>query len=329
MNGKKMLFFAMVLAALAALYFSSEQRAARKGRKIELPLTAGFDASRAAGITITAPGKAAVVLKKHGGSWDITVGDRTFSADAAAVTSLLEQIGTLKSATVASRNPKNFESFDVSDGKAVDVKIEDAGQKVFAHVLLGKNGPDIFSTYVRAKDAGIVYLVPGILKNMADRELKDWRDKKIWGLNGGRIAELTVAGDRNLQLKKDATGSWQAVCDGKAFAAGKNAAAKAIQSFATLKAADFIDGSPKEAGLDKPLRTITAVLDNGTREVLLVGADKNAFQHYVKPGSQKQVFIVEKSETESFSPSCEGLKEGAPSVDNATAKAAYPGQQHE
>jgi len=172
-----------------------------------------------------------------------------------------------------------------------------------------------------------VYLVPGILKNMADRELKDWRDKTIWRLNGDRIAELAVAGDRNLQLKKDAAGAWQAVCDGKAFAAEKSAAAKAIQSLATLRAADFIDGSPKEAGLDKPLRTITAVLDNGTREVLLVGADKNAFQQYVKPGSQQQVFIVEKSEIESFPPSCEGLKEGAAAADNATAKAAYPEKQ--
>ncbi len=90
MNGKKMLFFAMVLAALAALYFSSEQRAAKKGQKIELPLTAGFDASRAAAITITAPGKAAVVLKKHGGAWKLTAGDTTFGADTAAVTSLLD-----------------------------------------------------------------------------------------------------------------------------------------------------------------------------------------------------------------------------------------------
>ena len=101
----------------------------------------------------------------------------------------------------------------------------------------------------------------------------------------------------------------------------------ALQSFAALKAVDFIDGNPKEAGLDKPLRTITAVFDDGTREVLFVGADKNAFQHYVKPGSQQQVFIVEKSEIESFSPSCEGLKEGDTAADNATVKAAYPGKQ--
>ena len=221
MNGKKMLFLAVVLAALAALYFISEQTAAKKERKTELPLAAGFDASRAAAITITAPGKAAVALKKHGDAWKLTAGDTTYGADTAAVTSLLEQIGKMKSATVVSRNPKNFESFDVSDEKAVDVKIEDAGQKVSAHVLLGKNGPDIFSTYVRAKDAGTVYLVPGILKNMADRELKDWRDKKIWKLNGDRIAQYTVAGDKNLQLRKDAAGSWQAVCDGRAFAAGK------------------------------------------------------------------------------------------------------------
>jgi hypothetical protein len=325
MNGKKMLFLAVVLAALASLYFISEQTAAKKERRIELPLAAGFDASRAAVITITVPGKAAVALKKHGDAWTLTAGDTTYGADMAAVTSLLEQIGKMKSATVASKNPRNFDSFDVSDGKAVDVKIEDAGLKVCAHVLLGKNGPDIFSTYVRAKDAGTVYLVPGILKNMADRELKDWRDKTIWKLNGGRIAQYTVAGDKNLQLRKDAAGSWQAVCDGKTFAAGKNTAPKVIQNFAKLKAVDFSDGNPKEARLDKPLRTITAVFDDGAREVLFVGADKNAFQQYVKPGSQQQVFIVEKSEIESFSPSCEGLKEAGKVSDNATVKAAYPG----
>ncbi len=109
MNGKKMLFLAVVLAALAALYFISEQAAAKKEQKIELPLAAGFDASRAAAITITAPGKAAVSLKKHGDAWKLTAGDTTYGADTAAVTSLLEQIGKMKSATVASRNPKNFD----------------------------------------------------------------------------------------------------------------------------------------------------------------------------------------------------------------------------
>ncbi len=195
-----------------------------------------------------------------------------------------------------------------------------------AHVLLGKNGPDIFSTYVRAKDAGTVYLVPGILKNMADRELKDWRDKTIWKLNEDRIGRYTVAGDKNLQLRKDAAGAWQAVCDGRTFAVEKNAAMQAVQSFAALKAVDFMDGKPKEARLDKPLRTITAVFDDGTREVLFVGADKNAFQQFVKPGSQQQVFIVEKSAIESLSPSCKDLKEADTVSDNATVKAAYPGK---
>lgn len=327
MNGKKMLLLGVVLAALSALYFLSEQRVAKKEQKTELPLAADFDASRAAAIRITAPGKAAVALKKNGGAWTLTTGETTFVADTAAVTSLLEQIGAMKSATVASKNPKNFESFDVTDEKAVDVKIEDAGQKVTAHVLLGKNGPDIFSTYVRAKNAQAAYLVPGIFKTMADRELKDWRDKKIWALDGDKITHYTVAGDRNLQLKKDSAGSWQAVCAGKAFAAKKSTATQTIQSFATLKAVDFIDGQPKEARLDKPLRTITAIFDNGTREVLFVGADKNAFQHFVKPNSQKQVFIVEKSEIEGLSPSCEILKEGDTVTDNATGKVAYPEKQ--
>ena len=326
MHIKKAFILAAVLAALATLYFISERAAAKKEQKTEVALATGFEAPQAAAILITAPGKDAVALKKHGDAWKLTAGDRACGAETAAVTSLLAQVGNMKSATVASRNPKNFDSFEVSDGKAVDVKIEDAGGKVLAHVLLGKNGPDIFSTYVRAKDAGTVYLVPGLLKNMADRELKDWRDKTILKLSKDMIAQYTVAGDKNLQLSKDNRGSWQAVCDGRVFAVKKNVAELAIQSFAQLTAVDFVEANPKEAKLDKPQRTITAVLSDGTKEVLFVGGDKNAFQQFVKAGSQQQVFIVEKSEVESFSPSCEGLKQSDNGSDNATVKAADPGK---
>ena len=326
MHIKKVLILAAVLACIAALYFFSERTAAKKELKTEVPLVAGFNASQAEAITITAPGKDAVILKKYGEAWKLTAGDRTYEAETAAVTSLIGQVVRIKSATVVSRNPKNFDSFDVSDGKAVDVTIEDAGSRVLAHVLLGKNGPDVFSTYVRAKDAQVVYLAPGLLKNMADREIKDWRDKTIWKLNGDRIVQYTVAGDKSLQLRKDSSGAWQAVCDGLVVAAGKDAAQYALQSFAKLTAADFVDGNPKEAGLDKPLRTITAVFSDGTKEMLFVGGDKNAFQQFVKAGSQQQVFIVEKSEVESFSPSCEGLKQSDNGSDNATVKAADPGK---
>ena len=327
MNIKKALILAAVLAALATLYFLSERTAAKKERKTEVALVANFDAAQAAAITITAPGKAAVVLKKYGDAWKLTAGGVTYAAETAAVTSLLGQVVKIKSATVASKNPKNFDSFEISDAKAVNVKIDDAGGKALAQLLLGKNGPDIFSTYVRAKDALAVYLVPGLLKNMADRELKDWRDKTIWKLNGDRIAQYTVAGDKNLWLRKDSTGAWQAVCNGRAFAAGNDAANYAVQSFAKITAVDFVDENPKEARLDKPLRTITAVFSDGAKEALFVGGDKNAFQQFVKAESQQQIFIVEKSEIESFSPSCEGLKKSDNGSDNATVKAGAQGER--
>jgi hypothetical protein len=47
---------------------------------------------------------------------------------------------------------------------------------------------------------------------------------------------------------------------------------------------------------------------------------------FVKKGPQQQVFIVEKSEVESFSPSCQGLKESDNGSDNATVKAADLGK---
>lgn len=329
METKKVVVLAMLLAVLAAVYFATGRLAEQKNRRAQVSLAEGFEAGKAGALTIQSPGREAVALEKKDGAWTVTSGTKTYAADAAAIEALLGQIGAMKSATVVSRNPKKFDSFEVSDGKAVDVKIQDSAGKVLAWLLLGKNGPDIFSTYVRVYEGESVYLVPGFLKNSADRDLNAWRDKALFTLDPEDITLYSVSGDKNLQLRKTGKGSWQSVCDGRVSDSAVPAAGAILRGFAALAAADFSDKSMAEARLDKPVRTITALLGNGSRHTLLLGGDKNAFQQFVKTGSQEQMYVVEKALLDSLAPSCEELKESAKAPDSDKAPEAQHQQRRD
>jgi len=310
MDTRKIILLMMLLAVFAGIYFASDQMAIRKAQRQEVNLAADFDAGRAAAITIKSPGRADMVLKKKSGSWTITSGEKSYAADAAAIAGLLEQVGKMKSATKVSKNPENFDSFEVSESKAVTVKIQDDAADVLAWVLLGKNGPDIFSTYVRRHEGKSVYLVPGLLKNSADRELSGWRDKALFKLDPDKINLYSVSGDKSLQLRKTNTGTWQAICDGRVSDSAMAAVGPIIRTFAALTVADFSENSTAEARLEKPLRTITAVLADGSKRTLFLGGDKNTFQQYAKTGDQEQIYVVEKAQLASLSPSCEEIKTG-------------------
>ena len=322
MDRKRVVILAMLLVVVASIYFASERMAEQTARREEVNLAPGFDAVKAAAITIQKPGSDTVTFEKNDSGWAVTSGKKTHTADATAIAALLDQIGKMKSATAVSKNPNNFDAFEVSDSKAVKVKIQDNGGGVLAWVVLGKNGPDIFSTYVRVHNGKGVYLVPGFLKNSAVRELSGWRDKTLFKLDPDTIKIYSISGDRDLQLKKTNANTWQDACDGRVSDSAGPAAMRIINGFAALTAADFSESSMAEAKLNKPVRTITALLKNGSQLTLTLGGDKNAFQQFVKTSVQDEIYVVEKAQLDSLSPSCKEFKDIGKAPDTAKPPAA-------
>jgi hypothetical protein len=245
----------------------------------------------------------------------------TYLADAAAVDKLLEIVTGLKAETIVSKNPKNFDQYEVTDQKGLDVRLADSDNRSLASLYVGKSGPDIFSTYVRVKDSDKVVLVGSILKTAFEKELKDWRDKTIFKLNKDDIIEYKVDGDMKLHLKKDEKQSWQVLAP-ESFEAKKDAADDIMRKLAGLKAVDFAEGPLKEFQLDRPARTITASLKDGATATLLVGKEKNTFQHFVKPQDKEAIFVLENYNLESLCPALDKLKPEPPKEatkpDNAT-----------
>jgi len=316
MNFKRAAIFAITFFILFILYYLFENPFGSRKKEEPLNLIPGFDKAKAASILIKSPEKGELNLKKEDKTWKVLSDNKTYVADTSPVDKLLDTVEKMKAETIASKNPKNFDSFEVTDGKGIEVKIDDASRKNLAHLYVGKSGPDIFSTYIRAKDSNRVILISGILKNVFEKELKDWRDKTIFKFDKENITEYKVEGDMSLHLKKDEKNIWQVVAP-EAFPAKKETVQETFSKFASLKAVDFPEGDLSEFQLDKPARKIIAFLKDGNKKTLLVGKEKNTFQHFVKAKDRDTVFVIENYNLETLCPAVDKLREEE-KTDNAT-----------
>jgi len=206
------------------------------------------------------------------------------------------------------------------------VRIDDSSQKSLARFVVGKSGPDLFSTYLRLADAQQVVLASGMLKMAFDRELKEWRDKTIFSLNQQEITDYQVKGNLQYHLQKAANGAWEMIAPEK-FTPKKETVEDCLKTASALKAADFAEGRLQDFQLDKPVREIIVTLNGGASRTLLIGKEKNAFQCFVKTADADTVYVLESYNLEKLSPALAVLKLGEAA--KAAAQAPAPDKKQE
>jgi hypothetical protein len=321
MNFKKTIILAAVLCFLLLVFYLIESPL-KNNKKSEQPLfISGFDKASAAAIIIKSKDKEEVQLQKKPEGWIVVTGSKTYQADKAPIDNLLDTVGKIKIEAVASKNPKKYKELEVNQDKGVEVRIEDGTKKSLAHFYVGKSGPDLFSTYLRLADAEQVVLASGMLKMAFDRELKDWRNKTIFALNQQEITDYEVKGDKGFHLKKGEKDQWEVIAPEK-FSPKKEIAEDCLKTIATLNAADFADGPLKDFQLDQPAQEILVTLKAGATRTLIIGKEKNAFQHFVKTPDADTIYVLENYNMEKLVPPLDKFKQGDPGKD----KKQDPGQ---
>lgn len=319
MNARAIGILAALFVILGGLYFLIEDPRGTRHPQEPAAFVPEFNDQAVVRIKIEKPDSPAVVLDRAAAGWTVSADNRTFAADSAPVTKLLENVQTLALRTVVSRNPEKFSTYEVSGENGLQVTLTAASGQILAHFFVGKSGPDIFSTYVRAADSQEVLLAGAILKNVYDRPLDDWRDRTIFDLAPASIDEYALSGDQPLQLQRSDTQTWQVVAPER-FVPDQDAITAVLQQFAGLQAAGFSTDNETRTGLAAPQTTIRAHLQDGTEAVLAVGNEKNTYQHYVKTAAADQVFVLENHVLEQIIPSADKLKPALSPADNATAQ---------
>lgn len=127
-----------------------------------------------------------VEIKRDGDNWQVA--DRNSRggvsppagwrlADHSRVSSALGSFGGLENGPLVSENPDKQSLYRVDDTSGLKVRGYDASGKITFDVVIGKNGPDFASTYIRRANENKVYLINRPITGVFSTRADDWLTK--------------------------------------------------------------------------------------------------------------------------------------------------------
>lgn len=163
---------ALILSLVAlVLWLASRPDAASQ----QMPEMAGFASDRAQSIEIAREESSTIRLKRSDAGWQLQadVGEWR-AANSDAVSHLLNDLAAMKPIRVVTRNPAQHQKLKVGP-KAVRVTLKDQHEVLLLEVLIGKQGSDLLSTYVRMAGQHEVLAVDRSLVWQVSRPLDGWQ----------------------------------------------------------------------------------------------------------------------------------------------------------
>jgi hypothetical protein len=246
-----------------------------------------------------AEGKATVVelIKKGEEDWELKV-PVLYKANASNVTSLLNNLKSLKVSEEIASNAASYDKWGVSDEKGLHAVFK-KGDQVVLDVYFGESGSR--GQMTRLKDKEGVYAVKGYSKYLYARDVAGWRDKTIFKFDEKEAIKVTVQNDNGTFSFNKEGETWKGQ-----FQAVKATSAKDIEEFKSSKVDDLLrayktlsasnfgdDKSAKDVGLEQPKATVTIELkgDSG-KHVLFVGDTAEGTNRWVKTNAKDTVFSI-------------------------------------
>lgn len=209
-------------------------------------------------------------LVKKQGKWTVQQGNgQTYPADGMVVKNAISSLNGIKPQSIVTHNPKQFTRFAVdSTGTRVDF---DSGNKLLGSIYLGRFqmlNQRTPGTYVRAANKNTVFLVSGFLTRSFNRDLDEWRQKKIWQYPRSQVTQVDMI------YPADSSYTFVKGSDSQHWLYGTDTLKPGIVDLMLDHIAIFkvngYDNKKKPSDLTHPLYSIRLHLKNGeTREIHL------------------------------------------------------------
>ncbi len=135
--------------------------------------------------------------------------ERWFRADRMRVNSALGSFGGLNQGIIVSNNKDKRALYQV-EATGLRVSLMDKDDKPLVDVVIGKNGPDLGSSYIRRTNEDEVHLVRRSLTGVFTPVASDWREKKIWILKPDDITSISIRSYQgSFKAARDEHGKWK------------------------------------------------------------------------------------------------------------------------
>ncbi|MEM9071676.1 MAG: DUF4340 domain-containing protein [Myxococcota bacterium] len=255
----------LVLIGVAVMIVNKRNASDEGSTDAEVPELPTIDADAVTELTIVRPSPEeggepeTVTLTKQGDRWQVTAPVEA-DADQDAVGTALTKLADLDVQGVAASNPDNHERLEVGDnGIKVEVK---AGGDTVATLIIGAYRSR--NTMVRLDGQDVVVTVAGSIKFAFNKELKDWRNRRVVNEPPERVATVRFASENgNWEFSRNASDEWTpAEGQDEIERFGPTKVQSVVSSIARMRAVNFAEQgmSAADAGLAEPAGTVTILV---------------------------------------------------------------------
>jgi hypothetical protein len=263
-------------------------------------------------LRIRAPEEPAIRLEKHEAGWRI-MEPMEAEANANYVTLALRKLGELHELHrgVSATRPDNHERLGVDEANGLEVTAH-RHDEVVAHLFIGafKGG----ATMVRVAGEDTVHSLKGSLKATFNRNVSDWRERKIVDRAATEVREIQLmGGERAFHFVRDTHNNWAQAEGQEPLEDFEPAKVQSVaSSLSRMRAADFADPAVgrEEAGIGDDAHTARLVFDD-EEIVLRLGGDLNdGNQFYLVREGRAPIYVVSKFLAERIASHADQFRKG-------------------
>jgi len=264
----------LALAGLFSYYWFVERKHEPKpeGEREKVTVLA-VDKAKAKEISLATTGGETIRLVKEGAAWKVAA-PFAAPADTSAVESMLTSLEKLEADEVVVEQAASLTEFGLdAPNRTVTAVVEGAAAPL--SVQFGAKSPDGSSVYARTPSAPRVYLVPQWVEGSFDKKPFDLRDRDLLHVKRDDVRSMEVSGpEGGYALARTDAGEW-AFTKPIASRAGRwsvDGLLGTIENLRMESVAAEAAADVKPFGLDRPGRTVSLVLKDGSTRALEIGA---------------------------------------------------------
>ncbi len=201
-------------------------------------------------------------LSKTNDQWEVSDGEKSFSAETSRVIGSLMSIQTIQPSRIATRNPDKWKEFQV-DSSGTRIEIYDGDKKSLDIVLgrFGMRGQQQFFTYVRLFEDNDVYVANNFMTFSIPTDAAGFRNQTLTSISKDSISAIRFhyPSDSSFLLEKNLEDKW-VIGNIEADSAATH---DYLQMISRLNSSKF-DNDQSTSIFDNPEYEITILLKSGT-----------------------------------------------------------------
>jgi uncharacterized protein DUF4340 len=282
-----------VLAGLIgyAYFFEFKREPTPAGKPKAKVLT--FDKAKVQEVTLAAAGSEPVRAVKEAGSWHLAA-PAAAPADQNEIESLLSSLEGLEVDETVAENASDLGEYGLKTPKStVSLTVEGSPQPL--QVLIGDKTPDGNAVYAKLPSAPKVFTVPSYATSALEKKPFDLRDRDLLHVKRDAVKSLEVHGpEGDYALARDDKGEWAFTRPVKTRA-GRWAVDGLLGTLEGLRMESVAAEKPtdlKPYGLDKPSRTVSLGMSDGSNKTLQIGSSPAEKKYNARETASGLVAVV-------------------------------------